>query len=71
MTSAERATKRPAATSMRLTAPATGTVPQRKDTMSTRTSRARLAVSGVITAGLCLAGTATLAAPSHADSGQL
>ncbi|MFZ2016058.1 MAG: hypothetical protein WAV00_19750 [Nocardioides sp.] len=37
--------------------------------MSTRTSRARLAVSGVITAGLCLAGTATLAAPSHAAPG--
>jgi hypothetical protein len=37
--------------------------------MSTRISRARLAVSAVAAAGLCLAGTATLAAPSHAASG--
>ncbi len=37
--------------------------------MSTPTSRARLAVSAAVAAGLCLAGTATIAAPSHADPG--
>jgi hypothetical protein len=37
--------------------------------MSTRISRARLATTAVAAAGLCLAGTALLAAPSHADPG--
>ena len=37
--------------------------------MSTSTSRARLAVSAAVAAGLCLAGTATIAAPSHAATG--
>jgi len=37
--------------------------------MSTRISRARLALSAVAATGLCLAGTAVLAAPSHADAG--
>src|SRR5689334_2374467 len=37
--------------------------------MSTPTSRARLAVSAAVAAGLCVAGTATLASPSHAASG--
>ena len=37
--------------------------------MSTPTSRARLAVSAAVAAGLCLAGTATIAAPSHAVTG--
>ncbi|HEX3223447.1 MAG TPA: hypothetical protein VHR35_12840 [Nocardioides sp.] len=37
--------------------------------MKTPTSRARLAVSAAVTAGLCLAGTAALATPSQAATG--